>query len=64
VPQRASPSALARADSLYVELTGAAREALSAAIALFRASLDSQEPQAIEGARANLLQTIEQLSGR
>ena len=65
-PRDALPNttALARADALYVELTGPAREALGAAIALFRAALDGQVPEAINGARAHLLDTVERLSSR
>ena len=65
-PREALPNttALARADALYVELVGPPREVLSAAIALFRAALDGQIPEAINEARAHLLETIEQLSPR
>ena len=65
-PREALPNttAMARADSLYVELVGPPREALGAAIAVFRAALDGQVPEEIAGARAQLLETIEQLSPR
>jgi molecular chaperone HscC len=65
-PREALPNttALARADSLYLELVGPPREALGAAIALFRAALDGQVPEEIAGARGQLLETIEHLSPR
>ena len=56
--------ALARADALFVELTGPARELLSAAIAAFRAALDRQDPAPIEAARADLLNVVDRLQAR
>jgi molecular chaperone HscC len=60
-PREALPNttALARADSLYVELVGAAREALGQAIAVFRATLDGQDPRAIEQVRAELIAIVD-----
>jgi molecular chaperone HscC len=62
-PREALPNttALARADALYVELVGPAREALGAAIAQFRAALDGQHAQLIDAARAQMLDIVEQL---
>ena len=49
----------------FSPVPAAVRSELSApAIALFRAALDGQIPEAINGARAHLLETIEQLSPR
>jgi molecular chaperone HscC len=55
-PREALPNvtALARADALFVELTGEAREELGAAISIFRAALESQDPAAIDATRGNL----------
>jgi molecular chaperone HscC len=47
-------TALARGDALYVELTGVARGMLGDALGAFRASLESQDPAAIELHRASL----------
>ena len=65
-PREALPNttALARADALYVELTGAARTGLGEAIALFRGALDEQEPRAIDAARSQLLELVDRLGGR
>jgi len=56
-PRDALPNttALARADALYVELSGPAREELGHAIASFRAALESQEDQEIAPRRNRLL---------
>ncbi len=52
-PRDALPNttALARADALYVELSGPARERLGHAIAMFRAALASQDGKNIESTR-------------
>jgi molecular chaperone HscC len=52
-PRDALPNttALARADALYVELSGPARERLGQAIAAFRAALASQDGKAIDSMR-------------
>jgi molecular chaperone HscC len=47
-------TALARADALYVELTGPAREDLGRAIAIMRAALETQDPKEIDPAREQL----------
>jgi len=64
-PREALPNttALARADALYVELVGRPRDALGAAIAHFRAALDSQVPELIDESRAGLLALVEQFAG-
>ena len=64
-PREALPNttAMARADALYVELVGPARDVLGAAIANFRAALDSQVTPMIDDARAALLALVDQLSG-
>ena len=51
-------TALARADALYVELTGDARAYLGSAIASSSAAME-QDPALIKGARAALLRLIE-----
>jgi molecular chaperone HscC len=65
-PREALPNAtaLGRADSLYVDLTGPPRAALGQAIAAFRGALDGQDPATIDGARASLLALIERLERR
>ncbi len=66
-PREALPNttALARADALFVELTGPARELLGQAIAVFRGALDAQEPNPIAEARRQLLNVVESIeSGR
>jgi molecular chaperone HscC len=55
-------TALARADALYVELTGSAREALGQAIAIFRAAMEDQDPKAIEETRGHLLAVVGRLT--
>jgi molecular chaperone HscC len=52
---------LSRAEALFVELTGAARQELSAALSLFRLTLESQDPQQIESARRILAALVEAL---
>ena len=47
-------TALARAEALYVELTGMKREELGNCIANFRAALDSQDPELIDACRNGL----------
>lgn len=56
-PRDALPNttALARADALYVELNGPARDRLGSAIAAFRAALASQDGKAIDTMRDALL---------
>jgi molecular chaperone HscC len=55
-PREALPNAtaLARADALYVELSGELRQRLGLAISAFRAALVAQEPKAIDGMREQL----------
>jgi molecular chaperone HscC len=59
-PREALPNAtaLARADALFVELSGAEREALSRMIAAFRAVLDGQREPEIAAARERLLAMV------
>jgi len=59
-PRDALPNAtlLARADALYVELTGGARDELGDAMAQFRLALDSQDDRMIGGARDRLARTV------
>jgi molecular chaperone HscC len=59
-PRDALPNAtiLARADALYVELTGAARDELGDAMAAFRLALDSQGDTAIRPARERLARVV------
>jgi molecular chaperone HscC len=47
-------TALARADALFAELTGYAREELGQALALFRAVLETQDASQIDSARQQL----------
>ena len=56
-PREALPNvtALSRAEALYVELTGSAREELGHAMGVFRGALERQDPAVIEPARAALL---------
>jgi molecular chaperone HscC len=60
-PREALPNttALTRADALYVELVGQAREALGTAIARFRAALDTQDAKLIDETRAQMLAIID-----
>jgi molecular chaperone HscC len=62
-PREALPNVttLARADALHVELSGAAREHLAAAIARFRAILETQRPEEIETAREQLAVVLDAL---
>jgi molecular chaperone HscC len=62
-PREALPNmtALARADSLFVEVTGHPREELGHTIACFRAALDGQDPEAIETTRRQLLEVVDTL---
>jgi molecular chaperone HscC len=55
-PRDALPNttALARADALFVELSGPDREMLGAALAVFRAALESQDESEIEARRERL----------
>jgi molecular chaperone HscC len=59
-PRDALPNttALARADALYVELSGPAREELGHAIASFRAALETQDDKEIAPRRERLLSLI------
>lgn len=56
-PREALPNttALARAEALYVELRGEAREQLGQAMGRFRVALQGQEPEAIDASRAELV---------
>lgn len=65
-PRTALPNtaALSRAETLYTELRGEARQALQQAIAHFQLSLETQDPQRIDEARQLLLSLIEQLRSR
>jgi molecular chaperone HscC len=60
-PREALPNttALARAESLYTELRGSARERLGAALRSFRLALEEQDPAAIERRRGELLGLVE-----
>ena len=62
-PRDALPNAtlLARGDALYLELTGAARAELGDALALFRGSLEMQDPTSIASHRERLTYTINKL---
>lgn len=64
-PRDALPNAtaLARADAVYVELTGLAREELGHAIAQLRAALETQDPQVIDPARERVVQLLAVLRG-
>jgi len=64
-PREALPNAtaLARADALYVELTGAARVQLAQGIAEFHAALDSQDDTLIASERQRLVRLLAELSG-
>jgi molecular chaperone HscC len=59
-PRDALPNttALARADALYVELSGPAREELGQAIALFRAALETQDDKEIAPRRERLIAMV------
>jgi molecular chaperone HscC len=65
-PRDALPNttALARADALYVELSGPAREELGAVIAAFRAALESQDDKEITPRRERLLAIVAALKRR
>ena len=54
-------TAMARADSLFIELTGTPRELLGHAIAVFRGALDAQDPDPIAEARRQLLDLVEDI---
>jgi molecular chaperone HscC len=62
-PREALPNttAMARADSLFIELTGTTRELLGQAIAVFRGALDAQDPSPIADARRQLLDLVEHI---
>jgi|CXWL01.1.fsa_nt_gi molecular chaperone HscC len=59
-PRQALPNtaAIARAEAIYRELVGPARERLGAVLSHFRAVLESQDPAAIDEARGYLNQLI------
>ncbi|UQA59330.1 Hsp70 family protein [Polyangium aurulentum] len=65
-PRDALPNAtaLARADALFVELSGPDREALGAALAVFRAALEGQDDREIETRRDRLNGLVESLRRR
>ena len=65
-PREALPNvtALARADALYVELTGDARTYLGSAIAGMRTSMEQQNPSIIQRARETLVRVTEELDRR
>jgi molecular chaperone HscC len=54
-------TALARADALFVELSGGERALLGGAIASLRAAIESQDVQAIEAMRAHVNTLIQAL---
>jgi molecular chaperone HscC len=60
-PREALPNttALARAESLYTELRGPARELMGAALRSFRLALEEQSPAVIERRRSELLGLVE-----
>jgi len=62
-PREALPNAtlLARADALFVELTGRPRSVLGAALAQFRLALEGQDPAEIAQGRAALARFVESL---
>ncbi|MFZ5891474.1 MAG: Hsp70 family protein [Myxococcota bacterium] len=62
-PRDALPNitALSRAEALYVELTGAARDYLNEALVHFRAALESQDPEQIQRTRELLLARLNDL---
>jgi len=65
-PRDALPNttALARADALYVELSGPAREELGHVIALFRGALETQDDKEIAPLRNRLLSLVSALKRR
>jgi len=64
-PREALPNttALARAEGLYTELRGPARELLGAAMRAFRLALEEQDPIEIVQRRAELLSLTDQFKG-
>jgi molecular chaperone HscC len=64
-PREALPNAtaLARAEALFAELTGPARELLSQAMTAFRLALETQDPAAIADAREDLVAIVARLGG-
>lgn len=62
-PREALPNltAVARAEALYVELTGEPRRVLGAALAQIRLALESQDPRVIQEAREQLVAVTEGL---
>ena len=55
-------TALARAEALYVELSGDARAYLGEVMVAFRATLDRQNPDEVELARAALVDVVRSLA--
>lgn len=64
-PREALPNttALSRAESLYTELRGPARELLGAAMRAFRLALEEQDPAIIAQSRAELLSVVDRFKG-
>lgn len=62
-PREALPNvtALARADALFVELSGPSRSFLGEGIAAFRAALETQSPARIDVARSQLNRVVDSL---
>tara|TARA_B100001750_G_C15503204_1_gene598609 strand:- start:288 stop:2021 length:1734 start_codon:yes stop_codon:yes gene_type:complete len=62
-PREALPNrtTLAKADAVYTQLTGPARDELGHAIAMFRSALETQEPDIIERVREQLNALIDAL---
>jgi molecular chaperone HscC len=60
LPRESLPNktALARADALFVELTGLARDELGHAIAQFNGALESQDERLIDEYREHLLALV------
>jgi molecular chaperone HscC len=65
-PREALPNvtALQRAESFYVELTGVERDTVGEQIARFRSVLNSQNPAAIDTAREELMALLDYLARR
>ena len=65
-PRDALPNttALARADALYVELSGGPRQVLGHAIAQLQAALEGQDDKVITSAREHLLRLLAALKSR
>ena len=65
-PRESLPNrtALARADALFIELSGMERHALAGAISRFQAALESQDVREFEPARERLLLLVADLDNR